>query len=555
MNIENLEKAYDKLNKYTINDSAIKELNILTKDLKVTVSNESLTDKILNIIDKRRIILEKKADIINSLYSDYKFAEDIVKDFNSKCLPINISKYAITAGLVGYTGYTYLVHRSPFLKLPGLLISLIGVHSIYRKITNDILEKKVDRAWKIHSYRLSKGLGPTNVKDEKHSELYNIKKQLLEKDSDYDYLYKNNQDEEHYSIYKRMNKSSKLRPYQFESKDTNLVAYDYNILNNSNKFLKGTKPYEIITNNIINKRLENNNNDNYNLDEYSDIQKKLYPVTFRMPTIYQPNYKVARNTIEAKYSEENSNQKDIVNLRNEFDNVIEFSDNAKNLPEYEKFINILNTSDEINRKLAFDTDINKDLANLKKKVHYLKQLECDDNDILKEINKFNNYVDTKYNEFIEKEGNFVKDIIKDDKVLIFNNEDTNHLKLYYNFLKSNEIKFIKNKDSYEEYNDFDFEIKNDSKYDPWNEYKSIYSDLLLKGRRYFIIKSIPEWKFLQIRKPTPKRIDEKLDKTTIVKNTHRMDDSIFQIWSLERWHAENRKKDNIHHQENTTHRI
>ena len=68
-------------------------------------------------------------------------------------------------------------------------------------------------------------------------------------------------------------------------------------------------------------------------------------------------------------------------------------------------------------------------------------------------------------------------------------------------LANNQINMLK--ETKEEEHDFDFEI-NETQYDPWEEYKLTYKDLLLKGRKYYIIQSMPDWKFLQVRKPTPK---------------------------------------------------
>ena len=99
----------------------------------------------------------------------------------------------------------------------------------------------------------------------------------------------------------------------------------------------------------------------------------------------------------------------------------------------------------------------------------------------------------------------------------------------------------------------DFEI-NEKAYDPWEEYKQTYKDLLKKGREYFIIQSIPEWKFLQLRKPTPKVLDELVDKAKGEKFRDHQD-SIFEILALERYHYERHHKDNRFHQETQTHRI
>ena len=552
MKLENLEKAYDKLNKYTINDEARKEINILKAEVKLTIPNETLFDKIVNSLDHRRVILERKADVLDKLYSDQKVTQDLIKDYNKKVLPINVIKNALVTGLIGYTTYTYLLHRSPFLKLPGLVVSLLGIHSITRKVTNDILENQIDRPWKIHTHRVAKGLGPTNVKSEKHEEQFNFVRRDGVKDSDYDYLYKNSQVPEFLSIYERIFKSMKQRPYKFETWNTVMVMPQLEYVKNKTKFSKGMVNRALNTHEDIENKLRGKPTEK--LTE-KQIQRKLYAHTFRMPTIYQPDYKVAKNTIEAGYAEENSNQRDVLNLRNDYDNILEFADNKNVGPEYEKLINIINTSDEIQKKLAFDIEINKDLLDLKKRVHYLRKLDADENDVLREINSFNAYAEEKLDQFIRQEANLIKEDDGKNKFLIHSDKEIKHLESYFYFINNNKVEMLKNKEDYEEYQDFDFEVPNGVQYNPWDEYKRIYSHLLTKGRKYYIIKSIPEWKFLQLRKPTPLRDDETIDKNTPYKDTNKMDDSIFQIWSLERYHHERKNKENIHHQENTTHRI
>lgn len=62
--------------------------------------------------------------------------------------------------------------------------------------------------------------------------------------------------------------------------------------------------------------------------------------------------------------------------------------------------------------------------------------------------------------------------------------------------KFSEIPQLKKEDGHVDDYDFDFpvDLKN---YNPWDEYRMIYKDVLTKGRKYWILQSIPDWYFLQ----------------------------------------------------------
>lgn len=86
--------------------------------------------------------------------------------------------------------------------------------------------------------------------------------------------------------------------------------------------------------------------------------------------------------------------------------------------------------------------------------------------------------------------------------------------------------------------DWDFEVDVEN-YDPWTEYKLIYKDLLKKGRAHFIIKSIPEWKFLQIGRPNSQE-DNSFNSINPLRYNYR--DSIFNIINQDRYFQERMTK-------------
>ena len=194
--------------------------------------------------------------------------------------------------------------------------------------------------------------------------------------------------------------------------------------------------------------------------------------------------------------------------------------------------------------------MNLGLKQLKKKVHHLRQLGAPEEDIVKIVDEFNTDSKKKLDEFYLSNIKVVSEVKSNNTLLIHSDKEENHLKEYFNFLNKSKIELLKQEESEEL--DLAFEI-DEKNYDPWEEYKLVYKDLLEKGRKHFIIQSIPEWKFLQVRKPNPLRADPHYDEYGGERT--RMDDSIFQIWSLERYHHERNTKENRFHQEKQTHRI
>ena len=60
MKLEHLSDAYRALDKYTLNEEAEKAIAQLTNNgLNVIVPQETLYDRIINIVDNRRVVLER----------------------------------------------------------------------------------------------------------------------------------------------------------------------------------------------------------------------------------------------------------------------------------------------------------------------------------------------------------------------------------------------------------------------------------------------------------------------------------------------------------------
>ena len=124
------------------------------------------------------------------------------------------------------------------------------------------------------------------------------------------------------------------------------------------------------------------------------------------------------------------------------------------------------------------------------------------------------------------------------KNLLLFDGDKQALKEYYEQVLVTRPKMHKER-HYETDYDWDFEVDLDN-YDPWVEYKMIYKDLFAKGRKYFILKSIPEWRFLQVGR-TEGEDDESFSQTNPARYNHR--DSIFNILTRDQYFHERMAKE------------
>ena len=57
------------------------------------------------------------------------------------------------------------------MKKFGTISTILALQFAGRHFSNNWLESRIERPWKIHAYRMSKGLGPTNVPSNHHPEI------------------------------------------------------------------------------------------------------------------------------------------------------------------------------------------------------------------------------------------------------------------------------------------------------------------------------------------------------------------------------------------------
>ena len=177
----------------------------------------------------------------------------------------------------------------------------------------------------------------------------------------------------------------------------------------------------------------------------------------------------------------------------------------------------------IRKQLTEDLRTNKDISEYNKKLAQFK-------DELAHAEK----------QFIASRVNVIDQSEPESQYLILDESDRQHLENYYNLVHAERPQMLKHKDDEFDY-DFDFEIDTDN-YDPWKEYQLIYRDIFRKGRAYWIIKSMPDWKFLQVGKPQSEETSTHSEYNFKRPN---MNDSIFTMLTVERYFEERRSKDNL----------
>jgi len=166
---------------------------------------------------------------------------------------------------------------------------------------------------------------------------------------------------------------------------------------------------------------------------------------------------------------------------------------------------------------------------IKKQIAEILQKEGDEAKVNKMLKEFSE-------QFKVEEANFLANRIKviDEsepvsQMLFLDEEDLKFYEKYYNlvYLKRPEM----TKEAAESEKRFDFSIDPEN-YNPWDEYKSIYSGIYKKGKIHWLLSNMPEWKFLQIG-----NISTYEDNTTNPKNRLKpmMDDSIFNVLSIDRY--------------------
>jgi hypothetical protein len=435
------------------------------------------------------------------------------------------------------------------LKLPGLLIGVLGIHVSTRYISNNILEKNLDIPWKIHINRLSKGLSGTNSKSNNHDEYFKISDAMDLSKRNPDYLYQNDEKPQEISIYYKVPKPHLTHPFNFEGKDKYRLLSPYETYPNEEKFyIDPSHPTRSKTNQVLLKEIEG---ETLKEQSFEEKWRKVLQTTNIGRHIHTRQTTHELSTFDASTANE-VGENGYINKRNGYFFPLNFTEGSEKTPVYFKIINnLIDFDEETKEKLWFDVERNKELDVLLRKVHYLQQNNAGDEEISDLISSFNSLMTKKVDEYSLSKVSIVNDEEGKEKLLVHSSLEEEHLKKYFSFLKKNEVSMLKKSDS--EGKSFDFEVSHE-KYSPWDEYRLLYGDLLTKGRAYFIIKTIPEWKFLQVRKPTPKVLDRLVDRR-LGEHIRDIQDSVFEIAALERYHLERKTKVNRFHQDKQSHRI
>ena len=172
---QNITSARKDADKYHILGPADQEYNILNNDgMTIKIAQDNLYDWFVNKVDSKRVILEKKAEILHDYYGDRLLAKDIFKDYLAyKAFSVGAANL-LTVGVIGANMYTRVMKNSVLMGKVGTLGSIIALQGIGRYYSNNWLEKKIQTPWRIHTSRMEKGLGPTNIPSNHHPEINNV---------------------------------------------------------------------------------------------------------------------------------------------------------------------------------------------------------------------------------------------------------------------------------------------------------------------------------------------------------------------------------------------
>lgn len=179
---DSIRKAYEEADRNIHLPVAEKEKNLFQKEgMQLRIAQDNTLDTIINSIDGRRIKLEKKAEILHDFYGDRLIAKDLFKDYlDQKKYKSGVANL-LSAGLLAANAYTRIMRNSVFMGKLGTVAAIASVQCVGRNLSNNWLEDKIDRPWKIHTYRQSNGLAATNVRSNKHAEVLNYT-------ADFDYV-------------------------------------------------------------------------------------------------------------------------------------------------------------------------------------------------------------------------------------------------------------------------------------------------------------------------------------------------------------------------------
>lgn len=173
---------------------------------------------------------------------------------------------------------------------------------------------------------------------------------------------------------------------------------------------------------------------------------------------------------------------------------------------------------------------------VKKQIAEILQKDGDTDKVNKLLKEYQEEYRKAESQFLGEQIKIINEDEEAPKALFLNDEDLKFFEKYYNnvYLK----RPVMTKEDSEVEKEFNFSIDLEN-YNPWDEYKNIYSGIYKKGKIHWLLKRMPEWKFLQIGE-----VNSQEDQATNPRNRLKsnMDDSIFNVLTLDRYFEERQKK-------------
>lgn len=169
---DSISKAYSESDQLRINPIAEREYNIHHNDgMTLKIAQDGILDSVVNTIDGRRIKLEKKAEILHDYYGDRLLAKELFQQYLSYKKKTSGVANLLSFGLIGANLYSRVMSNSVLMGKVGTVTSILALQWAGRYLSNNYLEGQIQRPWKIHCHRMSKGLGPTNLPSNDHPEI------------------------------------------------------------------------------------------------------------------------------------------------------------------------------------------------------------------------------------------------------------------------------------------------------------------------------------------------------------------------------------------------
>jgi hypothetical protein len=169
---QGVKAAFQEADKFRSINMAEREYNIHHNDgMTLQIPQDNLLDWFVNTFDGHRVKLEKKAEILHDYYGDRLLAKELFQRYLSYKALTGGAANLLTLGLLGANVYSRVFRNSVLMGKVGTLGAIVGLQVAGRSLSNSFLENEIERPWKIHCNRMAKGLGPTNIPSNHHSEL------------------------------------------------------------------------------------------------------------------------------------------------------------------------------------------------------------------------------------------------------------------------------------------------------------------------------------------------------------------------------------------------